>query len=42
VIKIGRAKKIRIIKMRRRKHHRKTMGHRQWFTQVKITEIKAA
>jgi len=37
----GRGKKIRIIKMRRRKHHRKQMGHRQYYTALKITEISA-
>lgn len=35
----GRHKKIKIIKFRRRKHHMKQMGHRQNFTQVKITAI---
>ena len=35
-----RAKKIDIIKFKRRKHHMKRMGHRQSFTQVKITGIK--
>lgn len=38
----GRHKKIRIIKFRRRKHHLKSMGHRQHFTQVKITSISKA
>ncbi len=37
----GRADKIHIIKFRRRKHHRKQMGHRQWFTEIKITAISA-
>ncbi len=37
----GRAKKIRIIKFRRRKHHLKQMGHRQAYTSLKITEISA-
>ncbi len=41
VVGHGRADKIRIIKFRRRKHHRKQMGHRQWFTQIKITAISA-
>ncbi|HEY9135906.1 MAG TPA: 50S ribosomal protein L21 [Pseudomonadales bacterium] len=41
VVTHGRADKIRIIKFRRRKHHRKQMGHRQWFTEVKITGISA-
>lgn len=35
----GRHKKIKIIKFRRRKHHRKQMGHRQYYSQVKITAI---
>ena len=30
-----------IIKFRRRKHHMKRMGHRQWFTEIKITGIQA-
>lgn len=41
VLSQGRHKKIRIIKFRRRKHHEKWQGHRQNFTEVKITEIKA-
>jgi large subunit ribosomal protein L21 len=39
IIAHGRHKKIKIIKFRRRKHHMKQMGHRQNFTQVKITAI---
>ncbi|MCP6570830.1 50S ribosomal protein L21, partial [Klebsiella pneumoniae] len=35
VIGHGRHDKIRIIKMRRRKHYRKQQGHRQWFTELK-------
>jgi len=37
----GRGPKIKIVKFRRRKHHRKQMGHRQNFTEVKITGIQA-
>ena len=37
----GRGDKVRIIKFRRRKHHMKRQGHRQWFTEVKITGISA-
>lgn len=37
----GRGDKIRIIKMRRRKHHRKTMGHRQAYTELEIKQINA-
>lgn len=40
VISQGRHDKIRIIKFRRRKHHMKHQGHRQWFTEVKITGIQ--
>ncbi len=35
----GRGKKVEIIKFRRRKHHRKQMGHRQSYTEVEITAI---
>ncbi|QGX38583.1 50S ribosomal protein L21 [Permianibacter aggregans] len=41
VVKHGRADKVHILKFRRRKHHMKRQGHRQWFTEVKITGIKA-
>jgi large subunit ribosomal protein L21 len=39
VLSHGRDKKIKIIKFRRRKHHRKQMGHRQYYTAVKIREF---
>lgn len=35
----GRGDKVRIVKFRRRKHFRKQMGHRQYFTAVRITGI---
>ncbi|CAM4438189.1 MAG: 50S ribosomal protein L21 [Legionellaceae bacterium] len=41
VIRHGRNVKVKIIKFRRRKHHKKQMGHRQHFTEVKITHISA-
>ena len=41
IVSHGRAKKIRVIKFKRRKHHMKQMGHRQWYTEVKITGISA-
>ena len=41
VVQHGRAKKVEIIKFKRRKHHMKRQGHRQWFTEVKITGINA-
>jgi len=37
----GRGKKVEIIKFRRRKHHRKQMGHRQSYTEIEITRIQA-
>ncbi len=36
----GRGDKIRVFKMRRRKHYRKTTGHRQHYTEIEITGIK--
>ncbi len=41
IVSHGRGKKVRIIKFKRRKHHMKTQGHRQWFTEIKITGISA-
>ncbi len=41
VVSQGRHKKIKIIKFKRRKHHMKQMGHRQYYTEVKITGISA-
>ena len=37
----GRGKKVEIVKFRRRKHHRKQMGHRQDYTEIEVTKIKA-
>jgi|TARA_R110001583_G_scaffold79096_2_gene213911 large subunit ribosomal protein L21 len=39
IINHGRHKKVKILKFKRRKHHMKQMGHRQWFTELKITSI---
>ncbi len=38
----GRGKKVKIIKFRRRKHHLKRQGHRQWYTELEITGISGA
>ena len=38
----GRGPKVKIVKFRRRKHHRKQMGHRQAYTEISITDIAAA
>jgi len=40
VVGHGRGKKIRILKFKRRKHHMKQMGHRQHYTEIKITGIE--
>ena len=37
----GRGEKVDIIKFRRRKHHMKRQGHRQAYTELKITGISA-
>jgi large subunit ribosomal protein L21 len=37
----GRGDKVKIIKFNRRKHYRKQMGHRQSYTELEITSIKA-
>lgn len=39
IIQHGRGKKIKIIKMKRRKHHIKHQGHRQHYTAIKVTGI---
>ena len=37
----GRGEKVVIVKFRRRKHSRTQMGHRQSYTEIEVTEIKA-
>jgi large subunit ribosomal protein L21 len=37
----GRGDKVEIIKFRRRKHSRSQAGHRQSFTEIEVTDIKA-
>ena len=39
VVSHGKGEKIRIFKMRRRKHYRKTQGHRQAYTEIRIDSI---
>lgn len=41
VVQEGRHKKIRIFKMRRRKHYQKHQGHRQYFTEIQIDSINS-
>lgn len=42
VVAQGRGEKLRIFKLRRRKHYQKTQGHRQSYTEVRIDEIVGA
>jgi large subunit ribosomal protein L21 len=39
VVSHGRADKVMIFKFRRRKHYRKTQGHRQSFTEILIDDV---
>ena len=41
VIKNGKAKKVVVFKMKRKKNERKKKGHRQPYTKVEITSINA-
>ena len=39
ILSHGRHKKVEIMKFRRRKHHQKRTGHRQYYTEIKVTGI---
>ncbi|MCW5591076.1 MAG: 50S ribosomal protein L21 [Burkholderiales bacterium] len=39
VVAHGRGPKVRIFKMRRRKHYMKTQGHRQNYTEIRVDAI---
>ncbi len=41
VLSHGRGEKVMIFKFRRRKHYRKTQGHRQNYTEIRIDGISA-
>lgn len=41
VVSQGRHPKVKIFKMRRRKHYQKHQGHRQYFTELEISGINA-
>ncbi|MBL8377292.1 MAG: 50S ribosomal protein L21 [Burkholderiales bacterium] len=41
VVAHGRGDKVRIFKMRRRKHYQKRQGHRQGFTEIEISAINS-
>lgn len=40
VVKHGRNKKVIVFKRKRRKNYRKKQGHRQGFTEIRISEVK--
>jgi large subunit ribosomal protein L21 len=42
VVSHGRGEKLRIFKLRRRKHFQKSQGHRQSYTEVRIDDILQA
>ena len=42
VVGHGRHPKVRIFKMRKRKHYRKSQGHRQSFTEIRISAVHPA
>ena len=39
VVAHGRGDKLKIFKLRRRKHYQKTQGHRQSYTEIRIDDI---
>jgi large subunit ribosomal protein L21 len=39
VVSHGRGEKVKIFKLRRRKHYQKTQGHRQSYTELRIDDI---
>ena len=39
VIAHGRGEKVKIFKLRRRKHYQKTQGHRQNYTEIRVDSI---
>ena len=41
VVRHGKGKKVSIVKFRRRKHYMRQKGHRQMFTEIKVTDISA-
>ena len=41
IVSHGRADKVKIFKMRRRKHYQKHQGHRQNYTEIRIEGISA-
>ncbi len=42
IIKHGRTRSITVFKKKRRKNYRRTKGHRQRYTQIRVTDIQTA
>ncbi|MDQ6685829.1 MAG: 50S ribosomal protein L21 [Pseudomonadota bacterium] len=42
VVAHGRHDKVRIFKMRKRKHYQKRQGHRQSYTEIRVTAVNPA
>jgi large subunit ribosomal protein L21 len=40
IVRHGKARKVVIFKFKRRKNYRRKTGHRQQFTEIKITDVK--
>ncbi len=41
ILKTAKAKKIIVFKFKRRKGYKRKKGHRQWYSEVKITKIES-
>lgn len=41
ILRHGKDRKIVVFKFKRRKNYRRKAGHRQGFTEIKVTEVKA-
>lgn len=42
VLETAKAKKVTVIKFKRRQNYMRTKGHRQWYTEVEVTGITGA
>lgn len=40
VLEEGRGKKVSVIKFKRKVRYKKNVGHRQWFSRIRITNIR--
>ena len=41
IVASGRAKKVLVFKFKRKKQYKRTIGHRQYFTELRVNEIVA-